>query len=212
MPPEREQQQAALLCRLDVARVERQRVVEGEQRLLVAVLLAQEIAEPDPDIDEVRFEREREIVALQRLFEPVAQHQQAAEIGEIVGIALVAADRLRDEIDREVDAIALSMNQAEQMQGVGMLRIRCERLAAAVFGHRKLTGMEVPQPRLVKRRGRVLCFAAAGHAPALADSPISTKNPRKWSGFDVRSPACQVLVKRTSNPKLHCNQYLASVL
>jgi hypothetical protein len=48
--------------------------------------------------------------------------------------------------------------------------------------------------------------------PVIPSSLIRSSALRQWSGFDVRYPLGRTLAKRTSNPKLHWNQYFLVVL
>ena len=101
---------------------------------------------------------------------------------------------------------------------------RCERLAAALFGHRKPAGMEVPQPRLVQRRGRVLCllagFSAYGprlRTPALSllIPDIATKQPRGQSQPQTvrrAKPDNDPTVARTSSLRANANRHCKAAI
>src|SRR5205085_1110938 len=69
-----------------------------------------------------------------------------------------------------IEPASLSMDQAEQMQGVGMARIGRERLPAAFLGGPHPVCPEVPEAGLVERPRRFLRVRAAlaGIARALA--------------------------------------------
>ena len=112
-----DQQRSAFVHRIEMTRVERKRVIIGQQRFLESLLLALEIADPDPDVGAVRLELERDLIALQGFRKPALARQLASEIGKIFGIALIDADRARHEIDREIDPVRLRMKLAREIKG-----------------------------------------------------------------------------------------------
>ena len=174
----RTQQPRGLLRRPGMACIERQHMLVSTQRLLKTLLSLQEIAKRDPDLDEIRLQLEREVVALEGLVETVAARQQRNETKKIIGIGLVAPDRLRDAFEREIELVVLRMDQPEKMQRVRMPRIRGERLSAFFLRLRQPAGPEMPQAGLEQRRrlfGRLPFGPCSRHGRGVSDSPIAKK-------------------------------------
>ena len=118
-----EQQPRALLCRLRVARVELEHAIPRLQRVLKTLLLPQNLAEREPRRNEIRPEFQRNVETRQRFIEARAMRQQPAEIEKIIGIGLLDADRLHDEVDRRIELACLCRYETAQMQCIRMPRI-----------------------------------------------------------------------------------------
>src|SRR5262249_45909411 len=137
------------------------RVMIAAQRFLDALLPLQEVAEPDPRLDEIGPELERQIVALEGFVETLAARQQRAEARKIIGIGRVVAYCLRDELDGRIDLVPLRVDKTKQMHRTRLWGIGGEQLPADLSRRRKLARPEMPHGRLEQRR-RLFLHSATG--------------------------------------------------
>ena len=151
-----DQQRPAFVHRIEMTRVERKRVIIGQQRFLESLLLALEIADPDPDAGAIRFELERDFIALQGFRKPALARQIASEAGKKFGIALIDMDRAHHEIDREVDPVGLRVELTCEIERAGVLWLQRQRPLYPLFGDREQSRLKMPQTGIIQRCDGVL--------------------------------------------------------
>jgi len=127
----------------------------NKQLVYGPLLLALQIADPDPDAGAIRFELERDFIALQGFREPALTGQVASEAGKIFGVALVDADRAHRKIDREIDLVRLRVKPAGQIERARVLRVQCQSPLYPFFSDGEQSGLKMPQAGIVQRCGGV---------------------------------------------------------
>jgi hypothetical protein len=101
----------------------------ADRPLRLAEILAG-VAEVVERVGRAWSERERPLVACHRLSEPPLFPENVAEIVVKRRIAAVPRDCFADMLDRDVVAPELTLDQAEQMKGLGMIGVDHEDLTA----------------------------------------------------------------------------------
>ncbi len=151
-----ETEHRAGIRRLERIRLEVQRLVEAQDRLVEALLLQQQVTHRSPDRGLVGIEHESAVKAPDRLLGAALAVQRGAEVGEIVGDVRILPDCNRKPLDGEVVLLAGHAEQAHQVQRIGVALVQRQRAAAAFLRFRELPGLEQPKARLEPGRGRLL--------------------------------------------------------
>lgn len=110
-------------------RIERQHMLEGEQGVVRTFQIGESIAEAVPPFGIVGLELDGLVAGLEGLLKPPLLLQRLAEAGKIFRPG-VLPDRAGQPLQRVIVLFGCQRQQSHQMQAVGVIGIRRQRLLA----------------------------------------------------------------------------------